>query len=141
MAFDVASALVDDELQSEGSRYYLGEDAYLLVRSTEYKPFRLAHTKGTAPSGNKINSEKHVMKVSRFLAEELPVLVAKYLICGWHGLELNGKPLAYTPELCLKMAPKWEFIRDIFDFADNRANYVREQKEEVGNELKAVSSS
>lgn len=141
MPFDINTALVSDELQSEGARFYLNDTAYLLVRSTEYRPFRIAHTKGTAPSGNKLNSEKHMAKVSRFLAEELPMLVAKHLICGWHDLTDNGKPFPYTDEMCLKIAPKWEFIRDVYDFADNRANYVREQKEEAGNELRLASNS
>lgn len=141
MGFDVATALVDDELKAEGSRFYLDDEAYLLVRSSEYKPFRIAHQKGMFGGGGKLGSEKQISGAAKYQAERLPDMIAKHLICGWHGLEMDGKPLPYSDEMCQRLAPKWEFIHDILEFANERANFVRDQKEEAGNALKLASNS
>lgn len=66
----------------------------LRVRSTNYKPFRVATAGLARRSGKKLNSDEGLANFN--VATGAPL--ADHILLDWDGLTENGKPLKFDPK-------------------------------------------
>lgn len=64
------------------------------VRSTNYKPFRVATAGLARRSGKKLNTDEGLSKFTTATGKPL----AEHILLDWKGVTENGKPLKFTKE-------------------------------------------
>ena len=80
-----------------GDGHWIGDipdmpDVELKVRSTNYKPFRVATAGLARRSGKKLNSDAGIADFTVAAGKPL----AEHILLDWKGLTQNGKPLKFT---------------------------------------------
>lgn len=73
------------------------EGIRLKVRSTNYKPFRIATAGLARRSGKKLNTDEGVADFTVATGKPL----AEHILLDWDGLTENGKPLKYDAKKAL----------------------------------------
>jgi hypothetical protein len=82
---------VDDIPNMEGVRFK--------VRSTNYKPFRVATAGFARRSGKKLRTDEGVVNFSIGAGKAL----AEHILLDWDGVTSGGKPLKYDPKKAMEI--------------------------------------
>lgn len=74
-------------------------DLRLRVRSTNYKPFRVATAGMARRSGKRLNTDDGLVDFS--VASGKPM--AEHILTDWDGMTTGGKPVKFDPKLALSI--------------------------------------
>lgn len=75
------------------------EGVQFKVRSTQFKPFRVATAGLARRSGKKLNSDEGLMAFHVSTGKPL----AEHILLDWKGVTNSGEPLPYTKDIALKI--------------------------------------
>ena len=75
------------------------EDVEFLVRSTNYKPFRVATAGLARRSGKKLNTDEGLSDFTVNTGKPL----AEHILLGWRGIESGGKDIPYSKDMAVKL--------------------------------------
>lgn len=71
----------------------------LLVRSTNYKPFRVATAGLARRAGKALQTDEGLAEFNVSTGKPL----AEHVLLGWEGISSGGKPVKYDAKLALKL--------------------------------------
>jgi hypothetical protein len=118
----------DPELEQDGVEVQIAEDAFITVCRTNNKKFAAYLTQLRKPHEQRIQRGTMDRDVLDGLTRKA---VAKHVLVGWRGIEIDGKAVKYSPEKAEELLKKFDdFQEDVLTAANTRETFRREVVEE-----------
>lgn len=121
----------DVDLEKNGVEVDLGDGAFVTVRRSNNKKFADALTKMRKPHERRIQRGNNTAEFREMLDDLTRKAVAKHVVIGWRGIEVDGKAVKYSPEAAEKLMKEFEdFQEDVLTAANSRETFRKEVIEE-----------
>lgn len=133
MGIEITHMARDKSLEEQGRKIELGSGGAIWVRPAFYRPYQEAIRRIQRENGIAIQNGMFDDEAANDLVGEA---VARHLVTGWEGIEMNGEPLACTPENAervFELAP--DFLDMVVRAANDHAAYRRRDIQRDGDAL------
>lgn len=118
----------DPTLEKDGVEVDLGEGAAIIVRPMRNDQFRKYLNELLKPYERRIQQKRMDTKLQDDLTRKA---VAKYVLIGWKGIEIDGKAVKYYPAKAEELMEQFEdFQEDVLTAAMSRETFKAEIVEE-----------
>jgi hypothetical protein len=118
----------DPTLEKDGVEVDLGEGAAIIVRPMRNDQFRKYLNELLKPYERRIQQKRMDTKLQDDLTRKA---VAKYVLIGWKGIEIDGKAVKYSPAKAEELMEQFEdFQEDVLTAAMSRETFKAEIVEE-----------
>ncbi|TFH65748.1 MAG: hypothetical protein E4G91_01325 [Candidatus Zixiibacteriota bacterium] len=118
----------DKTLETEGVDVKISSGAIVTVARTNNPKFKNYLRQLLKPYERQMQRKR----MDDELLEDLTLkAISKYVLLGWKGIELDGKPVKYSPEKAYELMKEFEdFAEDVLDAASMRETFRAEIVEE-----------
>lgn len=118
----------DPTLEKDGVEVKLDGDAAIIVRPMRNEQFRKYLNELLKPYERRIQQKRMDSKLQDDLTRKA---VAKFVLIGWKGIEVDGKAVKYSPEKAIELMERFEdFQEDVLTAALSRETFRSEVVEE-----------
>jgi len=119
---------IDENLAEDGVEVDLGEGAAIIVRPMRNEAFKKYLNTLLKPYERRIQQKRMDTKLQDDLTRKA---VAKHVLIGWKGIELDGKAVKYSPEKAEELMKRFEdFQEDVLTAALSSETFRAEVVEE-----------
>lgn len=119
---------IDSQLAEDGVEVDLGEGAAIIVRPMRNEQFKKYLNTLLKPYERRIQQKRMDAKLQDDLTRKA---VAKHVLIGWKGIEVEGKKVKYTPEAAEELMKRFEdFQEDVLTAAMSSETFRQEVVEE-----------
>lgn len=119
---------IDDTLAEDGVEVDLGEGAAIIVRPMRNEAFKKYLNTLLKPYERRIQQKRMDPKLQDDLTRKA---IAKHVLIGWKGIELDGKAVKYTPEKAEELMKRFDdFQEDVLTAAMSSETFRTEVVEE-----------
>lgn len=119
---------LDPTLEKDGVEVDLGEGAAIIVRPMRNENFRKYLNELLKPYERQIQRKKMDQHLQDRLTRKA---VAKFVLIGWKGIEIDGKEVKYSPAKAEELMERFEdFQEDVLTAAMTRETFRAEVVEE-----------
>lgn len=119
---------IDDAIAEDGVEVDLGEGAAIIVRPMRNEQFKKYLNTLLKPYERRIQQKRMDPKLQDELTRKA---VAKHVLIGWKGIEVDGKAVKYTPEKAEELMKRFDdFQEDVLIAAMSSETFRREVVEE-----------
>ena len=121
----------DVDLENNGVEVDLGDGAFVTVRRSNNKRFADALMRARKPHERRIQRGNNTAEFRALLDDLTRKAVAEHVLIGWRGIEVDGKPIKYSPQAAEKLMKEFEdFQEDVLTAANSRETFRKEVIEE-----------
>jgi hypothetical protein len=118
----------DATLEKDGVEVELDDGAVIIVRPIRNADFKRYLNELQKPYERKIQQKRMDQEALDNLTRKA---VAKHVLIGWKGIELDGKPVKYSPKVAEELMIEFdEFQDDVLSAATARETFREEIVEE-----------
>jgi hypothetical protein len=118
----------DATLEKDGVEVELDDGAVIIVRPIRNADFKRYLNELQKPYERKIQQKRMDQEALDSLTRKA---VAKHVLIGWKGIELDGKPVKYSPKVAEELMIEFdEFQDDVLSAATARETFREEIVEE-----------
>lgn len=119
---------IDEKLAEDGVEVDLGEGAAIIVRPMRNEQFKKYLNSLLKPYERRIQQKRMDPKLQDDLTRKA---VAKHVLIGWKGIEVDGKKVKYTPEKAEELMKRFDdFQEDVLIAAMSGETFRQEVVEE-----------
>lgn len=119
---------IDSQLAEDGVEVDLGEGAAIIVRPMRNEQFKKYLNTLLKPYERRIQQKRMDAKLQDDLTRKA---VAKHVLIGWKGIEIDGKEVKYSPAKAEELMKRFEdFQEDVLTAALSRETFRAEVVEE-----------
>lgn len=119
---------IDSQLAEDGVEVDLGEGAAIIIRPMRNEQFKKYLNTLLKPYERRIQQKRMDAKLQDDLTRKA---VAKHVLIGWKGIEVEGKKVKYTPEAAEELMKRFEdFQEDVLTAAMSSETFRQEVVEE-----------
>lgn len=119
---------IDPKLAEDGVEVDLGEGAVIIVRPMRNEAFKKHLNALLKPYERRIQQKRMDPKLQDDLTRKA---VARHVLIGWKGIEIDGKAVKYSPEKAEELMQRFEdFQEDVLTAAMSSETFRAEIVEE-----------